>query len=63
MDKLDIIFEEFKKEVKAFSQDSDNRNNLYDYESGFRNLVEKYEQQIFQDSMGEVPKSKNKKKQ
>ena len=62
MDKLDIIFEEFKKEVKTFSQDSSKRNNLYDYESGFRDLVQKYEQEIFQNSIGEVPKSKNKKK-
>ena len=62
MDKLDCIFEEFKKEVKAFTQDSNNCKNLYDYESGFRNLVNKYEHEIFQSSIGEVPKSKNKKK-
>lgn len=62
MDKLDIIFEEFKNKVKTYSQDSSNRNNLYDYESGFRGLVQKYEQEIFQSSIGEVPKSKNKKK-
>ncbi len=62
MDKLDIIFEEFKDEVKTYSQNSSNRNNLYDYESGFRDLTQKYEQELFQSSIGEVPKSKNKKK-
>jgi hypothetical protein len=62
MDKLDCVFEEFKKEVKSFSQNSNNRENLYDYESGFRDLVQKYEHEIFQSSIGEVPQSKNKKK-
>lgn len=61
-DKMDYFFEEFKKEVNEFSQDGNNRTNLYDYEKGFRDIVQKYEQKIFQVSIGETPKSKNKKK-
>lgn len=61
-DKLDYFFEEFKKEINEFSQDDNNHTNLYDYEKKFRDIVQKYEQKIFQASLGEVPKSKNKKK-
>ncbi len=60
--KLDYFFEEFKKEINGFSQDNNNRTNLYDYEKKFRDIVQKYEQKIFQASLGEAPKSKNKKK-
>lgn len=60
--KLDSVFEEFQLEVEKFSKDQKNRTNLYDYEKGFRDIVHEYEQRIFQSSMGEAPKSKNKKK-
>ena len=60
--KLASIFEEFKKKVEEFSQDQTNRTNLYDYEKGFRSIVQEYEQKIFQSSIEEAPKSKNKKK-
>jgi len=59
---FDSLFDEFKKEVEEFSQDNGNRTNLYDFEKNFRDIVQKYEQKIFQDSLGEVAKSKNKKK-
>lgn len=60
--KLASIFEEFKNKVEAFSQNQTNRTNLYDYEKGFRDIVQEYEQKIFQSSIEEVPRSKNKKK-
>ena len=60
--KLASIFEEFKKKVEEFSQDQTNRTNLYDYEKGFRDIIQEYEQKIFQCSIEDVPKSKNKKK-
>lgn len=59
---FDSLFDEFKKEVEEFSQDNGNRTNLYDFEKNFRDIVKKYEQKIFQNSLGEVAKSKNKKK-
>ncbi len=61
-DKIDSIFEEYKKEITEFSTDDSNRTNLYDYEKKFRDIVEKYEKMILQASLGEIPKSKNKKK-
>jgi len=60
--KLDTIFEEFKLKVEQFSQDQTNCTNLYDYEKGFRDIVQEYEQKIFQNSLETPPKSKNKKK-
>ena len=60
--KLDLIFEEFKQKVTGFSQDKSKRTNLYDFETEFAKIVKKYENEIFQASIGEVPKSKNKKK-
>lgn len=59
---LDTIFEEFKLKVEQFSQDKTNCTNLYDYEKGFRDIVQEYEQKIFQGSIEQAPKSKNKKK-
>ena len=59
---FDSLFEEFKNKVEEFSQDNSNRTNLYDYEKKFREIVQNYEQKIFQSSLGEVAKSKNKKK-
>jgi hypothetical protein len=59
---FDSLFEEFKNKVEEFSQDNSNRTNLYDYEKGFRDIMQEYEQKIFQSSLGEVSKSKNKKK-
>jgi hypothetical protein len=60
--KLDHIFEEFKKEVSEFAKDEKNRCNFYDYEKKFREITQKYEQEVFQTTIGAVPASKNKKK-
>lgn len=60
---LDSIFEEFKQKVTDFSEDKSKRTNLYDFEKEFAEIVQKYENEIFQASLGEIPKSKNKKKQ
>lgn len=59
---LDNLFEEFKRKVEVFSNNESNRTNLYDYEKGFRDIVEEFEQKLFQASIGIEPKSKNKKK-
>jgi len=60
--KLEHIFEEFKREVSEFAKDQTNRSNLYDYESKFREITQKHEQKVLQATLGDIPKSKNKKK-
>ncbi len=59
---LENLFEEFKRKVEEFSTTKSNRTNLYDYEKGFRAITDEFEKKIFQASIGDVPKSKNKKK-
>jgi hypothetical protein len=59
---LDNIFAEFKMSIIEFANDPKNRNNLYDYESKFREITQEHEQKILQATIGDIPKSKNKKK-
>lgn len=52
------ILLEMNKELNAFSKISDNMNG-YQYESKFRAITDKYNQELFQASQGKVGKSKN----
>lgn len=56
-----IILEEMNKALDKFSSGSENLN-AYDYEKKFREITDKYEQKLFQASMGKVSQSKNEKK-
>ena len=59
---MDSMYEdlllEMNKELNKFSQTSDSLNG-YQYEKRFREITDKYNQQLFQASQGKVPKSKN----
>lgn len=52
------ITEEMVKALEKFSSGSGNLN-AYDYEKGFREITDKYNQMLFKASLGDPPKSKN----
>lgn len=52
------ILSEMQAELEKFSRTS-NTLNGYQYEKTFREITDKYNQQLFQASQGKVPKSKN----
>lgn len=56
-----VILEEMNKELEKFSAGSAELSG-YDYEKKFREITDKYEQKLFQASMGKVSSSKNEKK-
>ena len=60
MEDYTAILSEMNKELENFSSKSRSLN-VYDYEKGFRKITDKYDQKLFQVSIGKVPKSKNKK--
>jgi hypothetical protein len=61
MEDYAAILTEMQKELENFSSKSRSLN-AYDYEKEFRKITDKYDQKLFQVSVGKVPKSKNKKK-
>ena len=60
MEDYSSILTEMHKELEIFSSKS-RTLNAYDYEKEFRKITDKYDQKLFQTSVGKVPKSKNKK--
>jgi len=60
MEDYTTILSEMNKELENFSSKS-RRLNAYDYEKEFRKITDKYDQKLFQASVGKIPKSKNKK--
>lgn len=59
MEDYTAILSEMHKELENFSSKSRSLN-AYDYEKEFRKITDKYDQKLFQASVGKVPKSKNK---
>ena len=60
MEDYTAILSEMNKELENFSSNSRILNAYY-YEKGFRKITDKYDQKLFQVSIGKIPKSKNKK--
>jgi succinate dehydrogenase flavin-adding protein (antitoxin of CptAB toxin-antitoxin module) len=60
MEDYTTILSEMDKELEDFSSKSQ-RLNAYEYEKEFRKITDKYDQKLFQASVGKIPKSKNKK--
>jgi hypothetical protein len=60
MEDYTTILSEMNKELENFASKSKNLN-AYAYEKEFRTITDKYDQKLFQASVGKVPKSKNKK--
>ena len=54
------ILDEMNQELALFSSQSDGFS-AYDYENKFREITDKYNQKLFQASLGKVPASKNEK--
>lgn len=55
--------EKFASALRAWSSDSSNHKDGYTYEKSFVEMMRKISEETLQASLGEVPISKNKKKE
>lgn len=58
----DEFFEAIKAEIKSWEKSQKNQVDGYEYERSFSEMMQKVGQQILQESMGDLPKSRNAKK-
>lgn len=52
----------FKRHFDEWLENKDRNENGYEYERTFVEQMQKLEKELFQGSLGEIPKSKNSKK-
>lgn len=52
----------FEKHYRAWENSTERMKSGYDYERTYMEMMQKVEQEILQNSVGEVPENKNRKK-
>lgn len=52
----------FEKYYQEWLQNPDRMKNGYDYERTFIEMMQQVEKEVFEESIGEVPENKNRKK-
>jgi len=57
------LFEALRRELELWDAGQKDQQDGYEYERGFVELWRKLGQQVLQESLGEVPKSRNEKKE
>jgi len=62
MKTIEQATEFFQKHYSEWLKKQQNQNNGYEYESSFVKMMQEVEHEVFQISVGEVPKNKNIKK-
>lgn len=56
------IAERLKKMLEEWENNPDRMRSGYDYEKTFVNMMKQFEQELFQESMGDIPSKNFKKK-
>ena len=56
------LYDQLQAELEAWHQSQHDQQDGYEYERSFVELWRKLGQDVLQESMGELPKSRNKKK-
>jgi hypothetical protein len=56
------FFEQIKVEIESWYKSQVDQTDSYEYERSFSEMMQKLGQKILQESVGEVPKSRNGKK-
>lgn len=62
MKTIEQATEFFQKRYSEWLKNQQNQNNGYEYENSFVKMMQEVEQEVFQLSVGKVPKNKNIKK-
>ncbi|HZJ36942.1 MAG TPA: hypothetical protein VFD29_09985 [Gillisia sp.] len=62
MKELDKILAIVREHYQQWEQNPDRMNNGYEYESTFEAMTQKISKEMLEVSLGELPKSRNKKK-
>lgn len=57
------LFEALRRELELWEEGQKNQEDGYEYERSFVELWRKFGQQVLQESLGEIPKSRNEKKE
>lgn len=56
------FFEQIKAEIESWYKSQGEQTDSYEYERSFSEMMQKLGQKILQESVGELPKSRNGKK-
>lgn len=56
------FFDVLKAEIKLWYESQEEQTDSYEYERSFAEMMQRLGQKILQESMGELPKSRNEKK-